>query len=72
MKSLHMAAFVLVVVGAINWGLVGLMNLNLVEAILGMGTLTKLVYVLVGLAGVYKLVTHTQNCKECSVPSKRR
>lgn len=72
MKSLHIVAFVLVVVGAINWGLVGLLNLNLVEAILGMGGLTKLVYILVGIAGVYKLVTHTQNCKECAMPSKKR
>lgn len=43
------------VVGALNWGLVGLLNLNLVEAVLGAGSLlTKVVYLLVGLAGVYK------------------
>lgn len=46
----------LVIVGAINWGLVGLLNLNVVELVLGAGSvLTKAVYVLVGLAGVYKL-----------------
>lgn len=43
------------VVGAVNWGLVGLLNLNVVEAVLGAGSLlTKVVYLLVGLAGVYK------------------
>ncbi|MBI2330551.1 DUF378 domain-containing protein [Candidatus Daviesbacteria bacterium] len=43
-----------VVIGAINWGLVGLLNLNLVESILGAGSiLTKAVYVIVGLGGVY-------------------
>lgn len=45
----------IVTLAAINWGLVGLLNLNLVEAILGVGTtLTKVVYIVVGLVGVYK------------------
>ncbi len=44
----------IVVIGAINWGLVGLMNLNLVEMIFQQGSmLTKIVYILVGLAGAY-------------------
>ena len=43
------------VVGAVNWGLVGLLNLNIVESVLGAGSLlTKVVYIAVGLAGVYK------------------
>lgn len=44
------------VIGAVNWGLVGLMGLNLVESLLGGGDsmLTKVVYIVVGLAGVYK------------------
>jgi len=43
-----------VVIGALNWGLVGLLNLNLVESILGAGSiLTKAVYVIVGLGGAY-------------------
>lgn len=45
----------LVVVGAINWGLVGLLNLNVVETVLGAGSmLTKIVYIVVGLAGAYQ------------------
>lgn len=70
MKTLHMATFALVVVGAVNWGLVGLLNLNLVEALFGsIGGLTKLVYVLVGVSGVYLGSTHMSDCKVCS--SKR-
>ena len=43
------------VLGAVNWGLVGLLNMNLVETVLGTGSmLTKLVYILVGVVGVYK------------------
>lgn len=43
------------VIGAVNWGLVGLLGMNLVESILGVGSmLTRVVYIVVGLAGVYK------------------
>lgn len=54
MKALNQLAPVLVVVGALNWGLVGLLELNLVSTLLGAGSLLeKLVYVLVGAAGVW-------------------
>lgn len=66
MKMLHMAAFLLTVVGALNWGLVGLFNFNLVTALLGsVPTVEKIVYVLVGLSAVYLLVTHRADCKVC-------
>ena len=56
MKILNWVAIILVIVGAVNWGLVGLMNLDLVALIFGMGSaLAKLVYVLVGVAGVYAI-----------------
>ncbi len=49
-------AIVLSVIGAINWGLVGLFDFNLVSALFGpMSTLSRVVYVLVGLAGLYLL-----------------
>jgi hypothetical protein len=54
MKTLSLVAFLLVLVGALNWGLVALLNLDLVEALFGtMPTVQKLVYVLVGLSAVY-------------------
>lgn len=53
MNTKSLVGWVLVI-GAINWGLVGLLNLNIVEAIFGMSVLTKIVYIVVGLAGVYK------------------
>ncbi len=54
MSTKQLVGWVLVV-GAVNWGLVGLLNLNLVESVLGAGSmLTKVVYILVGLVGVYK------------------
>lgn len=66
MKALHMVAYLLLWVGGLNWGLVGLMNLNLVETVLGSGTmLTQAVYVLVGLSTVYIVVTHKSDCRVC-------
>ena len=54
-KILHIVAYALVFVGGLNWGLVGLLDMNLVALLLGAWpTLEKLVYVLVGLSGVGK------------------
>jgi len=48
---------ILVIVGAINWGLVGLINFNLVDLIFGaVPWLLNTVYVLVGLSGIWELV----------------
>lgn len=75
MKILHGGAFVLVVVGAINWGLVGLggfmgSSWNLVSMILGSWPMVEsLVYVLVGLSGLYLMFTHKGDCKCCSPSS---
>lgn len=67
MKMLHMVAFVLLVVGGLNWGLYGLFNYNLVESLLGAGSgLTMLVYVLVGVSAVWVGATHKGDCKICS------
>lgn len=72
MKALHMVAFLLAMVGALNWGLVGIggfmgSNLNVVNLILGgMPQVEWIVYVLVGLSAVYIAVTHKRDCKTCS------
>lgn len=59
MKSLHMLSWWLVIVGALNWGLVGAFDLNLVEMLLGAWPmLVTLVYVLVGLSAVEQLWSH--------------
>lgn len=66
MKNLHMVSFMLVVIGALNWGLVGLLDLNLVAALFGgYPMIEQVVYILVGLAGVYLALTHKSDCKAC-------
>lgn len=62
-----MVAFALLVVGGLNWGLVGLFQLNLVEMLVGsMPTVEMVVYVLVGVSALYIAVTHMGDCKVCS------
>ncbi len=66
MKWLHMVSFLLMVVGAVNWGLVAMFDVNLVDMVFGAGSqLGMMVYVLVGVSGVYQLVTHKKDCKVC-------
>ena len=50
-KWLHMASFLLTVVGGLNWGLVGLLNFNLVTTLFG--AFANYVYDLVGLSALY-------------------
>ena len=53
MKSIYWIALTLVVIGALNWGLVGLFGFDLVAALFGpASSLSRLVYSLVGLAGL--------------------
>lgn len=67
MKTLHYIAVALLVIGGLNWGLVGLLNYNLVTGILGSWpVLVQLVYILVGLSAVYIAATHMNDCKMCS------
>lgn len=64
-----MITFILVVIGGLNWLLVGLMGMDLVMKIftemLGMPMLTKLVYILVGLSAIYEFVIHKSTCTLC-------
>jgi len=54
LSTLDWIAIILVIVGALNWGLVGLLSFDLVAAILGaMSLLSRIVYILVGIAAVY-------------------
>jgi uncharacterized membrane protein YuzA (DUF378 family) len=56
LSAVDWIALILMIVGSLNWGLVGGFNFNLVSAILGEQTMaSRIVYVLVGLAGLYSL-----------------
>ena len=70
MKALHTIAFILVIVGALNWGLVGAFDFNLVNTLFGsLPALEKIVYILVGVAAIYEVATHKKVCRTCDTPS---
>jgi len=70
-KWLHLLTWLLIIVGAVNWGLIGLggftgNNWNVVSMVLGSWPQVEwLVYVLVGLSGVYEIISHKNTCKMC-------
>lgn len=56
MKTLNYLALTLVIIGALNWLLVGLFSFNLVDAIFGVGSLlSRIIYILVGICGIYSI-----------------
>jgi len=64
MKTINAIALTVAIIGCINWGLIGLFNFNLVDALFGdLSFFSKLIYILVGIAGIwsiafYNRVTH--------------
>lgn len=57
-------ALVLIVIGALNWGLIGVFDFDVVAAVFGeMSILARIIYILVGLSGIYMLVTAAGQCK---------
>ena len=68
MKNLHMVAFFLLVIGGLNWLLVGLFNWDIGAVLGGMDSLvSKIVYILVGLSAIVILFTHKRDCKDCGM-----
>jgi uncharacterized protein len=67
-KGLHMITFLLLVVGGLNWLVVGLFGYDLVGLIFGgmSSWLSRIIYILVGLSAVYELVVHKKCCNTCS------
>lgn len=56
MKIVNYVADILVIVGGINWGLIGLLNFNLVTKIFGsVPVVEKIIYILVGVSAIYSI-----------------
>lgn len=54
MKIIDKIALVLIIIGAINWGLVGIFKFNLVDTLFGeLSMLTRIIYALVGISGLW-------------------
>ncbi len=56
MKVIDKIALLLVIIGAINWGLIGIFNFNLVDTIFGvMSIISRIIYILVGISGLWAI-----------------
>jgi uncharacterized membrane protein YuzA (DUF378 family) len=65
-SKLHMVAFLLLVVGGLNWLLVGLTGWEVGMLFGGQGALvSRIIYILVGLSALVVLATHKKDCKMC-------
>jgi uncharacterized protein len=71
MKALNLITLLLVIVGGVNWGLVGLFDFNLVAALFGEDTaLSRIVYTLVGLSALYQIVPFSRATRVGEVPAE--
>jgi uncharacterized membrane protein YuzA (DUF378 family) len=65
LNTLDWIALILVIVGGLNWGLVGIFKFDLVAAIFGqMGIVSRIVYTLVGLSAIYLAVVSGKLAKK--------
>lgn len=61
MRALDFTALTLIIIGALNWLLIGLFQFNLVDFIFGQSSiLSRIIYALVGIAGIYSLSLYTK------------
>ena len=59
-------SLILVIIGGLNWGLVGFFDYNLVDSLFGAGsTVSKVIYALVGLAALVEIIRSTKGCAKC-------
>ena len=56
MKNFDVIAAILLVIGGLNWGLVGSMNFDLVETIFGGSIFSSIIYILVGVSALYQIM----------------
>ncbi len=56
MNKIQKIALVFTIIGAINWGLIGLFNFNLVETLFGTSMLSAIIYMIVGIAGIINIM----------------
>jgi len=70
MKGLHLVAFILLVIGGLNWLLLGVFSWEIGALFGGQeAVISRIIYVLIGLAAIAELAAHKKNCDCCKTPS---
>lgn len=62
MKIISIIATILLIIGGLNWGLVGLAEVNLVKMFFGGTGIDRIIYILVGLAAIWEIFCFKQVC----------
>lgn len=71
MKALNIVTLILVIIGGINWGLVGVADFNLVAAVFGDQTaVTRIIYALVGLSALWQIMPLIAACRTDEVAAE--
>ncbi len=60
-RTLDLTALTIGIIGAVNWGLIGFFDFNLVSFLLGSNCLSRIIYAVVGLCGLYLLTFYGKN-----------
>jgi uncharacterized membrane protein YuzA (DUF378 family) len=70
MKTLHFITWLLIIIGALNWLLVGVFGWDVGMLFGGQAALiSRIIYILVGVSAIYEIFTHKSTCKMCSMSS---
>ncbi len=74
MRIAHIIALVLIIVGAVSWGLVGAAGFDLIAQIFGLqfgsiNVITRIIYILVGLAGLYEIIYQISHRSAAHAPA---
>lgn len=65
-RSFHLLTFTLVIIGGLNWLLLGVFSWEIGDLFGGSGAIiSRIIYILVGLSAIYELATHCKRCREC-------
>ncbi len=68
MKGLHMVTFAILIIGGLNWLLVGLFGWDIGQIFGGQGAIvSRIIYILVGIGAIYEIFIHKNICKECEI-----
>lgn len=68
MKSIHYIAFIILIVGGLNWLALGLFQWEIGELFGGSANIiSRVIYIIIGIAAAYELIAHKTRCKSCSV-----
>ena len=62
-QFIEVVSIILLLVGGLNWGLVGFFEWNFIDTVFGMSTLTRVIYSLVGLSALYRIVSWAKSVK---------